>query len=246
MAEIPSAEKSKRGASAARLAPLAGVVVALALGYAFGLHRYVSLEAFGRYEDSLAGFVDADPALAAAGYLLVYVAAVAVSFPGASLLTVAGGLMFGCVGGAVLAVAAATAGATIIFLIARTALGDLLAERAGPRVQRLRAGFREDGFKYLLFLRLVPLFPFWLVNLAAGLFGMRLLPYVAATLIGIVPATLVFTFFGEGLGTALDPAGPRISTKLFVGLLLLGALALAPVAIRKWRGSEKAEPGGSG
>ena len=142
-------------------------------------------------------------------------------------MTITGGFLFGAALGTVLASVAATIGATLIFLIARTSLGALLAERAGPRAQKLRDGFQEEGFSYLLFLRLVPLFPFWLVNLAAALFGMRLLTYVAATAIGVVPATFVFAYFGHGLGTALDSEGPHVPATLLVALALLGLVALA-------------------
>jgi uncharacterized membrane protein YdjX (TVP38/TMEM64 family) len=234
-----SGEKGGRGALA-RWAPLAIVVAALALGYAFGLHGYLSREALGDYRESLTGFVAANPGLAPLTYLLVYALAVTVSFPGASLLTIAGGFMFGSLLGTALAVVAATIGATLIFLIARTSLGELLARKAGPRIQRLCEGFQQEGFSYLLFLRLVPLFPFWLVNLAAALFGMRVLPYVAATAIGIVPGTFVYSYFGQGLGTALEHEGPPAA--LFVGFALLGVMALLPVAVRKWRRGRGTEP----
>jgi uncharacterized membrane protein YdjX (TVP38/TMEM64 family) len=220
-----------------RWGPLGAVVVAFIAGYAFGLHEYLSLEALRRSQETLASFVARNPVGAAAAYFLVYAAAVAVSFPGASALTVAGGFMFGAVVGTALAWAGATAGATIIFLVARTSLGNLLAERAGPRTQKLRAGFQEDGFNYLLFLRLVPLFPFWLVNLAAALFGMRVLAYVTATAIGILPGTFVFSYFGAGLGTALDAEGPKLPPELIVALVLLGLLALVPIVARRWRGT---------
>jgi uncharacterized membrane protein YdjX (TVP38/TMEM64 family) len=220
-----------------RWGPLAAVVVALVAFYAFGLHEYLSLEALRRSQNTLSSFVTHNAVGAAAAYFVVYAAAVAVSFPGASALTVAGGFMFGAVIGTALAWAAATAGATIIFLVARTSLGDLLAERAGARMQKLRAGFQEEGFNYLLFLRLVPLFPFWLVNLGAALFGMRLLPYVTATAIGILPGTFVFSYFGAGLGTVLEAQRPELPTELIVALVLLALLALLPVAARRWRGA---------
>jgi uncharacterized membrane protein YdjX (TVP38/TMEM64 family) len=220
-----------------RWGPLAAVIAALAAGYAFDLHEYLSLEALRRSQDTLLSFVARNAIGAAAAYFIVYAAAVAVSFPGASALTVAGGFMFGAVIGTALAWAAATAGATIIFLVARTSLGDLLAERAGARTQKLRAGFQEEGFNYLLFLRLVPLFPFWLVNLGAALFGMRLLPYVTATAIGILPGTFVLSYFGAGLGTALEAQGPKLPAELIVALVLLALLALVPVAARRWRGA---------
>jgi len=229
----------------ARWLPLVVVALALALGYAFGLHHYFSLEALRRYQSSLAGFVEANAVAAAVVYVLIYVAAVAVSFPGASVFTVAGGLMFGVVLGTPLAIVAATIGATLIFLIARTSLGNFLARRAGPRMLRLRQGFQDDGFSYLLFLRLMPVFPFWIVNLAAALFGIRLLPYVAATAIGILPGTFAYSYFGAGLGTALQRDSSPLSLKLFVGLALVALMALLPVAFRKWRRSRQKEPGAS-
>jgi uncharacterized membrane protein YdjX (TVP38/TMEM64 family) len=242
--EQPGSAAARRGAII-RWLPLAAVALALALGYIFGLHHYFSLEALRRYQASLAGFVEANAVAAAAAYVLIYVAAVAVSFPGASIFTAAGGLMFGVIVGTSLAMVSATIGATLIFLIARTSLGDFLARRAGPRMQRLREGFQDDGFNYLLFLRLMPVFPFWIVNLAAALFGIRLLPYVAATAIGILPGTFAYSYFGESLGTALEPEGSPLSLKLFVGLALVALMALLPVAFRKWRRSRQKEPGAS-
>ena len=195
-----------------------------------------TLDALRDYQDSLAGFVQANGVMAALAYVAVYIAAVALSFPGASILTAAGGLMFGVAAGTAFALLSATIGATLLFLIARTSLGELLAERAGPRVQRLRKGFQEEGFSYLLFLRLVPLFPFWLVNLAAALFGMRLVPYVAATAIGIVPGTFVLAYFGDGLGTAIGGDEPAYWVEMLAGrIALLGIVVLIPVLFRSWR-----------
>jgi uncharacterized membrane protein YdjX (TVP38/TMEM64 family) len=207
----------------------------LILFYALGLADYFSLAALRRYQESLGAFVGEHPLLAGITYLAIYAAAVAVSFPGASFLTIAGGFLFGAIAGPLLAWIAATLGATIIFLIARTSLGDLLAERAGPRAQKLREGFQRDGFSYLLFLRLVPLFPFWLVNLGAALFGMRLLPYVAATALGILPGTFVYAYFGHGLGTSLESESSPATVELYIALILLGLLALIPVIVRRWR-----------
>jgi uncharacterized membrane protein YdjX (TVP38/TMEM64 family) len=218
-----------------RWLPLAGVLIGLALGYSFGLHHYLSLEALRRSELQLSAFVEANALLAALLYFSVYVAAVALSFPGASFLTIAGGFLFGAMLGTGLALVAATIGGTLIFLIARTSVGDFLAAKAGPRMQWLREGFQREAFSYLLFLRLVPLFPFWLVNLAAALFGMRLLPYVLATAIGILPGTFVFSYFGQGLRTALGSEGPPLSVGLFVAFALLGLMALLPAMVRRLR-----------
>jgi uncharacterized membrane protein YdjX (TVP38/TMEM64 family) len=224
-----------------RFAPLAAIALVLLLFYALGIGDYLSLDMLRGYQGRLDAFVETHGFTAPALYLLVYVATVAVSFPIAGFLTIAGGFLFGAAFGAVLAWAGATLGATIVFLVARTSFGDLLARRAGSRTERLRIGFQRDGFSYLLFLRLVPLFPFWLVNLAAALFHMRLAPYAAATAIGILPATFVFAYFGDGLQTTL--AERPASLQILIALLLLGMIALGPAAVRRWRSARGSGPG---
>jgi uncharacterized membrane protein YdjX (TVP38/TMEM64 family) len=221
--------------TALRWLPIAIVAVGLAAGYVAGLQDYLSLAALQKYEGALAAAVADRPGATAAAYLAIYVVAVAISFPGASLLTIAGGFLFGLAAGGALAWAGATIGATAIFLAARTSLGHLLAAHAGGRIERLRRGFQDDGFNYLLFLRLVPLFPFWVVNLSAGLLGMRLVPYVAATAIGILPGTFVFCYFGQGLRNALKSETPALSLELVIALTLLGLLALVPAVLRRMR-----------
>lgn len=222
-----------------RWLPLAALAALLVAAFASGLGDYLTIDQISRSRDRLASFVAAHPFGAAGLYCAVYIACVAVSIPGASALTVAGGLMFGALVGTVLAALSATIGAMIIFLAARSSLGETLAERAGPRLSRLRTGFQADAFNYLLFLRLVPAFPFWLINLAAALFGMRPGPYAAATAIGILPGTAVFAYFGSRLDSALAEEGLSLSPGLFVAFALLGALALAPALVRRWRGNRE-------
>lgn len=219
----------------ARWLPLVLLVAGLAAGYVLGLDDYLSLEALRRSKAELTGFVAENGLLAALLYAAIYISAVSVSFPGASFLTIAGGFLFGAAEGTALALVSASIGATLIFLAARTSIGAFLADRAGPRMQRLRDGFQQDAFSYLLFLRLAPIFPFWLVNLAAALFGMRLLPYVLATAIGILPGTFVFSYFGHGVRTALRSEGAHLPAELFLGLALLALMALVPVIVRRWR-----------
>jgi uncharacterized membrane protein YdjX (TVP38/TMEM64 family) len=149
----------------------------------------------------------------------------------------AGGFLFGTAIGATLTVIGATVGATLLFLIARSAVGDALRQRAGPFLARMSEGFSRNAFNYLLFLRLVPAFPFWAVNLAPALLGMRLLPYVIATFIGIIPATVVFSAFGASLGAVFDAGGDVnlkdvLSPTLLAALVALGLLSLLPVLIR--------------
>jgi uncharacterized membrane protein YdjX (TVP38/TMEM64 family) len=189
-------------------------------------------------------------------YVGVYITVVAVSLPGAALLTITGGFLFGIAVGASAAVISATVGATLIFLVARTALGEPLLRRAGPRATQLARGFREDAFSYLLFLRLVPAFPFFLVNLVPAFAGVRLGPFVAATAIGIIPGAIVFALAGAGLDSIIaaqknsydqciaakgadcrlvfEPADV-LTPQLIAALVALGLLALMPVAVKFWR-----------
>jgi uncharacterized membrane protein YdjX (TVP38/TMEM64 family) len=172
------------------------------------------------------------------------------------LLTICGGIVFGGFAGGLAALVGATTGATLIFLIAKSAVGGWLIRRAGRRAEKLAAGFCADAFNYLLFLRLVPLFPFWLVNLVPALCGVRLATFVGATALGIIPGTFAFAFFGAGLDSAVaaeitayraclaagstgcrlkfDPSAAA-TPQLIAGLVALGVLALIPVAIKRFK-----------
>jgi uncharacterized membrane protein YdjX (TVP38/TMEM64 family) len=248
-----------------RLAPVVVVLLVMALVFAMGWHRFLSLETLVRHRAAIEGFVAAHYALAIAAFIGVYVAAVALSIPGAVLLTVAGGVLFGWLVGGLAAIVGATIGATLIFLIARTACGEFILRRAGPLAAKVAQGFRADAFNYLLFLRLVPVFPFWLVNLAPALVGVRLGTFVLATALGIIPGTFAFALVGAGLdsvilaqesayrdclagghaGCRLDFALSAVVTpQLVAALVALGIVALIPVAVRKWRA--RADVGVSG
>jgi uncharacterized membrane protein YdjX (TVP38/TMEM64 family) len=224
----------------ARLWPVAVVLLALAAAYALGLHRYVSFETLGQRRRALQALVMGHPVLAGAIYVAAYIAIVAISLPGSLVMTIAGGLLFGTAIGAACAVVGATAGAVLLFLAARYAIGDLLAARAGPFMERIRAGLEADGFSYLLALRLVPVFPFWLMNLAPALVRMRLAPFAAATFLGIIPGTAVFASIGAGLGAVLaEGRQPDVSVALrpqvILPLLGLALLSLLPIAVRRSR-----------
>ena len=188
-----------------RYLPLALLLIGLAAFFALGGGQYISFAYLSAQYETLRAFVAENLLIAALGYAALYILVVAISVPGAAPLTIAGGLLFGTVLGGSLTVVGATIGAVIIFLAARTAFAETLREKAGPRVQKLREGFERDAFNYLLFLRLVPAFPFFLVNIAAGLFGMRLGPYALATALGIIPGTFVFASIGNG-AVSIAPA----------------------------------------
>jgi uncharacterized membrane protein YdjX (TVP38/TMEM64 family) len=174
----------------------------------------------------------------------LYALVVALSVPAASILTIFAGFLFGWFAGGFLVAIAATAGATVLFLAARTAFGDFLRERAGDRVLRLAEGFEKDAFGYLLALRLAPVFPFFLVNIAPAFFHVRLRTYLAATFLGILPATFVYAYLGRSIDAVLTEAhqagrpvglADLVSPQVTVAFLLLALIALLPVAVRALR-----------
>lgn len=209
------------GAPWRRLWPLALLVGVLGLAYATGAHRLLSFDALAENRAALLGWVEARPLLTAAVFALLYVAVVASSLPGGAVMSLAAGFLFGAWLGSAIAVLAATAGACIIFFAARHALGQTLARRGGPLLAKVGEELRRDGFWYLLSLRLLPVVPFWLANLAPALAGMPFRSYALATLLGIIPGTMVFVGIGAGLGQVFDMGGrPDLGVILSPGILL--------------------------
>ena len=227
--------------AARRLLPLLLIAAAWVAFMLAGGHRYLSFATLARHHDWLCSLVQEWGALAAFVYIAVYAILVALSVPGAVVLTLAGGFLFGTWIGGLCAVVGATLGATAIFLAARAGLGGL-AQRAGRFIGKLEAGFRADAFNYLLVLRLVPVFPFWLVNLVPALVGVKLPTYMLATFLGILPGTFVYASLGNGLGDLVEE--PDLSILLKPSLLLpivgLALLALLPVGYKHWRGKKPA------
>lgn len=220
-----------------RLLPIGALLVLLLIAWGSGLTRELSWDGLIARRGELGALVSAHPATAPLLYIGVYIAVVALSVPGAAaILTMTGGMLFGLLAGAAAACAGATLGAVTAFLAARYAFAGPLAGLAGPWLNRFRAGLEKDGFSYVLALRLMPVFPFWLVNLAPALLGMRLAPFATATAIGIVPGTVVFASIGAGLDRVIAAGGqPKLSFALFLPLAGLGVLSLAPVVWRKWK-----------
>jgi uncharacterized membrane protein YdjX (TVP38/TMEM64 family) len=213
----------------------------IALAFALDLDERLSFEALRANRAALLALVAERPALTALGFVAIYATAVALSLPGALILTLAGGFLFGTALATVLVVIGATLGACVIFLIARGALGEPLRARAGPWLGRMEAGFRRDALSYLLVLRLIPLFPFWLVNLVPAFLGVPLPTFALATLVGIIPGSLVYASVGAGLGAVFEHGGTPdlgiiLEPQILLPLLGLALLALLPVAYRRWRG----------
>lgn len=227
-----------------RFLPLLLLALGLALFLILDLGRHFDLAILRDQHAGLRRWIELHPVLAVATYLVLYTLVVAFSLPIASLVTLAGGFLFGPWLGTLWTALGATLGATAIFLAARAALGDRLAaflrHRAGPRLAALEHELRRNGFHYLLFLRLVPAFPFWLVNIAPAFFGIPLRTYIAATAIGILPGTFVFAYFGHGLDATLEQSGSAGAADLFnaeilIALTLLALLSLLPVWLKRRR-----------
>lgn len=237
--ERPATVASKsRSALVRRLAPLAVLLAAIIAFFAFGLHHYLDFEVLREHREQLLELVARHPLLAPLAFMALYAAVIALSVPGGAVLTIAGGFLFGVVAGSAYVVVAATLGATAVFLIAKTALGDFLRAKAGPRIRRMEEGFREDAFSYLLVLRLIPIFPFWLVNIVPAFLGVAVGTYVLGTFLGIIPGSLVFASVGNGLGAVFDAGGTPdlgiIFEPAIIGPIIgLALLALLPIAYRK-------------
>lgn len=239
-----------------RWLPLLAVAGLTALALGMGWHRALTFENLALERDALRSFVDANTALSIVIFMATYIAVVTLSLPGAGIMTITGGLLFGVWLAVPAIVISATIGATIIFLIARTSLGATLAERAGPWLDRFREGFEHEGLSYMLFLRLVP-FPFFIINLAPAILGVPLRTFVVGTFLGIIPATFAFSYLGGTLDRIVVDAKAAydacVATKgasncalsielgmlpvkqILLALTLIGLVALIPPALKKWR-----------
>jgi len=204
-----------------------------------GGHHYLTFAALAENREWLCGTVASGGMPATAAFILAYAALIALSVPGGALFTITSGFLFGPLLGTTYAVIGATLGAIVVFIAARAGLAGL-SERVGPWGQRLEAGFRANALNYLLVLRLIPIFPFWLINLVAAAVGLRLSTFVIGTVVGMIPGTLVFASLGSGFGEIVAEGRAPDLTVLFhpsviLPLLGLACLVLAPVFYKLWR-----------
>jgi len=234
-----SAPEAKKSAfSLGRIIPLGLLAAGLVAFFAFNLNQYVSLSALKTHHEELQSWVVNYGAMSAIIFMAVYAGAVAFSIPGAVFITIAGGFMFGPHLGTVYVVIGATIGAVGVFLAAKYALCDVLRAKAGPAIKRMEAGFRENEMSYLLILRLVPLFPFWLVNLVPAFLGVSLRTYTIGTLFGIIPGAFVYSLVGDGAGAVLDAGGDLnlgiiFAPRFLAPIIGLAVLACIPIVYKK-------------
>ena len=223
--------------------PLGVLAFGLAAFFAFDLDRFVSFEALGENREVLRDWLASHPILTRLAYVAAYTVSIAFSLPVGLLLTITGGFLFGLVEGTILTVVGATIGASAVFVAAKTALGDTLRERAGPFVNKLSEGFRENALSYLLILRLVPLFPFWLVNIVPALVGVSMRTFIIGTFVGIIPGTFVFVSVGNGLDALIESgqtpgAGVFLQPSIYFPIIGLTLLSLIPVVYKRFKAAK--------
>lgn len=248
----PANDNSTKSSAMKTWAPVAAILSLLGVAWQMGWLDYFSLSSIIMHREILSGYVADNLFTGLIAFLVVYVGLVAISFPGASLLTILAGFLFGGLLGGITTVFAATIGASIIFLIARSSFGEVLEKKASGFVKKLTDGFKENSFEYLLTIRLTPLFPFWVMNIVPAILNMRLVPYAVATFIGIIPGTLAFSYIGAGLDSVIEAqenANPGcgaagtceielsalITTDIIIAMLGLAFISTLPIFIKKWK-----------
>jgi len=230
------------GFSARKLLPLLAIVIVAVIGF-FTLRDYLNFDSLRDNRVALLAWRDANFVIAVIGFITLYIAIVAFSLPGAAIISLTGGFLFGVFPGVLFNVIGATVGAVLIFLAAQFGLGDYLAKKmdsAGGVVGKIKNGLDENEISFLLLMRLVPAFPFFVANLVPALVGTKLRTFAWTTFIGIIPGALVFTWVGSGLGEVFAKGGtPDLSIifdwKILGPILALAALSAVPILIKKRR-----------
>jgi uncharacterized membrane protein YdjX (TVP38/TMEM64 family) len=240
--ETDRTEMNRRGLR--RYWPLLALAVGLGLFFAFDLGHYLDFETLRDHRGWLMARVEDHAIVAALAFMGVYAAATAISAPGGTFMTICGGFLFGPALATVYVVFGATAGATLLFLAARFMFYDALHARAGPWMDKMEAGFQKNALSYLLALRLVPAFPFFIVNLVPAFLNVPLKTYIIGTFFGIIPGTFVYTWIGAGLGSVFDhgdsfTAEGLLTLEIAVALSGLALLALAPVAYKALKAQKR-------
>lgn len=218
--------------------PLLILILGLAAFFYFGLNRYISFEVLKSHREALLAWTNSHYVQAVLIYMLIYIIAVAISIPGATFFTLIAGFLFGAILGTLYVVISATLGALLVFFAVKTALEPWLAKKTISWINKMRAGFQKNAFEYLLFLRLAPIFPFWVVNIVPGLLGVKSSTFLITTFFGILPGSFIYVLLGSGLGQIFDQdQTPNLSIiftpSIFIPLLALALLSLLPTWF-KW------------
>lgn len=227
-----------------RLIPLLIIILLMVLVYFTDAFKFLDYETIRYHHNELTELVNNHPISAPVIFIGSYAVITLLSVPIAIFASLIGGFLFRQPWCTIYVVIGATTGATLLFLAAKTAFGNYLKRKAGPRLKKLEKGFNKNAASYLLFLRFVPLIPFWLVNLAPAFFNVRLSTYIWTTIIGITPGAFVTTLAGRGLNTIFETseefsASSVLNPQLTIALIGLGILALLPIVVKKFREKKK-------
>jgi len=229
---IPTTSES-HPTTRARIVILAILASGIGAFVYFDLGQYFSLESLKANRNSLLAYTNVNFSAVVTIYILIYIAQTGFSLPGAAVMTLVGGFLFGSTLGTLFANIGATTGATIAFLASRHLLREWVERKFGQRIEPIQAGFAKNAFSYLMTLRLIPAFPFFFVNLVAGLTRINLWTYILATSVGIIPGSFVFAYAGRQLGS-INSLEEIASPSVLMALTLLGLLTLIPIAYRKF------------
>ena len=242
---MSDAETPKQSPIWIKLWPVYLIAAVMVGAWQMGLFQYLSLDTLREQQEVLQTFVAENLVLAVAIFVAVYAAATLFMLPGALWITIAGGFLFGLVGGSLATIAGATLGASMLFFAAKTSIGSALRDRAGPFMAKMEAGFNESPLSYMFALRLIPVVPFPVANIAPALLGAKYREYAITTALGIVPGVVAYTLVGSGLGATFaageDPNLAIVAQNMLPALAALGVVALIPVAYKKLTG-RKTEP----
>ena len=223
-----------------KMIPVAILLLGLILFFVFGGQDYLNFQTLSEHYKKLQAFTNDHYVISVLTYMLVYILVVAFSIPGATVMTLIGGFLFGVIFGSIWVVLSATVGASITFLAVNTAFGNILKNKVDTKLSKIQKGFTENAFNYLLVLRLIPIFPFFAINIAAGIVGMKLRTFFIATLIGIIPGSAVYAWVGSGLGYTLDQGksinlGIIFEPQVLLPIIALAVLSIIPIIIKKFK-----------
>lgn len=233
MTNQASAHSDSTRSNLGKISIVVGLALAISAFFYLDLGRFLSLAVLKDNRDSLLAFTNSNLTASVGIFILVYTVVTGLSLPGAVILTLAGGFLFGAVGATLCVNIGATTGATLAFLTARYLLRDTVEQKFGTWLGPFQTGFAKNAFSYLLTLRLIPLFPFFVVNLVSGLTRVNVGTYMAATAIGIIPGSFVYAYAGRQLGT-INSLTEIASPNVIGAFVLLGLLALVPVVYKRF------------
>lgn len=240
---MPDSHKSrlKSNFTVYKVVPIVVVVITVIGIFTMGFDSYLSLGALRDNRELIASWYQDHQLTTVVLFVLTYTLVVALSLPGAMWMTLAGGFIFGTLQATIYVVVSATLGASIVFILTKFCMADFFKAKTGKALEKLEVGFKSNALSYLLFLRLVPVFPFWLVNLAPPLLGVPVQTFIIGTAIGIIPGTTVFCWVGSGLGVALDagdtldPLETLLRPEIISPIVGLGILSLIPLLHKKFK-----------